>query len=140
MPIKGVWTVPKTLADGTVRYYYYSSRQGRVCFWKADGAPVDAKRLPPEFVEAYDAARQIERGQRPGSFEQAFHDYQRRCPKFARLKLKSSTARIRYLGAWLDMPLKGDRPARTAPLAIFDDRKIIRYVISHRAARCRLSP
>ena len=135
MPIKGVWRVPFKLANGTIRYYYYTSRHGGSRFWQCDGKPIDDKRLPPEFIAAYEEAKQTERGIKPGTFEQAFHDYQKRCPKFARLKLKSSTARIRYLESWLDMPLKASKPARKAPLAVFDDRKIIQYIVTHRDTR-----
>jgi hypothetical protein len=135
MPIKGVWRVPFKLANGTIRYYYYTSRHGGSRFWQCDGKPIDDKRLPPEFIAAYEEAKQTERGIKPGTFEQAFHDYQKRCPKFARLKLKSSTARIRYLESWLDMPLKASKPARKAPLAVFDDRKIIQYIVTHRDMR-----
>ena len=33
------------------------------------------------------------------------------------------------------MPLKASKPARKAPLAVFDDRKIIQYIVTHRDTR-----
>ena len=80
MPIKGVWRVPFKLANGTIRYYYYTSRHGGSRFWQCDGKPIDDKRLPPEFIAAYEEAKQTERGIKPGTFEQAFHDYQEALP------------------------------------------------------------
>lgn len=132
MPIKGVWKVPRTLADGRKRWYYYTSRQGGVCFWHSDDKPLDETRLSTEFVRAYEEACQVERGHLPGSFERAFHEYQKKCKRFAKLKLKSQNARLRYLEAWLDMPLKGGLLARKAPLTVFDQKRIVPYIIDHR--------
>lgn len=132
MPIKGVWKVPRTLAGGRKRWYYYTSRQGGVCFWRSDDKPVDERRLPTEFVRAYEEALNVERGHVAGSFERAFHEYQKKCKRFARLKLKSQNARLRYLESWLDLPLKAGMPARKAPLSLFDQKRIVPYIIDHR--------
>lgn len=132
MPIKGVWRIPKTLADGTVRYYYRTSRHNGVTFWTADHTPVDETRLPPEFVSAYEEACQVERGHVSGSFERAFHDYQKQSKRFARLKLKGQLERRRYLEKWLDMPLKRGQLARKSPLDVFDHKGIVPYIITYR--------
>ena len=140
MAIKGVWRVPRTLAGGRKRWYYYTSRHNGVCFWQADDAPLDETRLPPEFVRAYEEACQVERGHVAGSFERAFHDYQKKSKRFAKLKLKGQTERLRYLEKWLDMPLKGGQLARRNTLAVFDQKAIVPYIIAHREAVWGHSP
>jgi integrase len=140
MPIKGVWRVPKTLSGGTVRHYYYTSRSGGVLFWQCDGAPLDGKRLPLEFITAYENATRLERPRADGSFQRAVEDYRRRSPKFLRMSPKGRRARIRYLDAWQDMPLKGGRRAGLAPLAVLDQRGVIPYILAYRTARWGQSP
>lgn len=132
MPIKGVWRVPYKLASGKVRFYYYTSRHGGVRFWQSDGKPVDEARLPTDFIGAYEQASSLERAPAPGSFGRAVTDYQERSPKFRRMSEKGKRARKRYLDGWLDMPLKKGQRAETAPLAVFDQRGAIKYIIDHR--------
>lgn len=132
MPIKGVWRVPYKLSNGRVRYYYYTSRNGGVKFWQCDDKPLDGQRLPPEFITAYEKAQNLERGPIMGSFEKAFNDYQVRSTKFAKMAPKSQRTRVRYLEKWLEMPLKKGQRAAVAPLAVFDSRNVIKYIIDHR--------
>lgn len=133
MPISGVWRVPKTLANGATRYYYYTHRKpGRTLFWQSD-QPVDGKRLPSKFVQAYQDAIATEgTGVRPGSLLQAYHDYQKESERFKRMSLRGSKARIRYLEKWLKMPMANGQPASAAPLIVFDGRKIIARMVRYR--------
>lgn len=132
MPIKGVHRVAKPLANGNVRYYYRTARQGGVTFWECDGKPLDGKRLPAGFIEAYTDALDVERGVTPGSFEQAFHEYQEKSAKFKRMVDKSRETRVRYLTAWLDMKIRNGQLARTSPLEIFDRKEVVPYIVKHR--------
>lgn len=134
MPIKGVHRVAKPLANGSVRYYYRTARQGGVTFWECDDTPLDlnGKRLPAGFIEAYTDALDVERGVTPSSFEQAFHEYQKKSAKFKSLVDKSRETRVRYLTAWLDMKIRNGQLARTAPLAIFDHKEVVPYIVEHR--------
>lgn len=133
MPIQGVWRVPKTLASGASRYYYYTHRNpGRTLFWQSD-KPMDGKRLSSEFIQAYQDAIATEGTEvRPGSLLAAFHDYQRESERFKRMSLRGSLARTRYLEKWLNMPMANGQPASAAPLIAFDDRKIIARMVRYR--------
>ena len=140
MPIKGVHRIRKKLADGRIKFYYRTSRTGGVTFWECEGKPLDGKRLPPDFISAYEAACNLERGVSPGSFEQVFQDYQKRSAAYLRMKQKSRDARDKYLNGWLDMSLKKGQRAGSAPLAIFDRKEIVPYIIKHRDATWGHSP
>lgn len=131
MPIKGVWTVPRILASGQTRYYHYPSRRGGKSFWTSDH-PLDGKRLPPEFIAAYEAARAQESGPSQGSFGRAVLEYEKRSTKFHRMSVRGQSARSQYLDRWRAMPLKNDHKAGAAPLAVFDQRAIIKYITKYR--------
>lgn len=131
MPIKGVWTVPRKLADGKTRYYHYPSRRGGKSFWISDQR-LDGKRLPPEFTAAYEAAKAKELGPAKGSFGQAVKEYEQRSTKFKRMSLRGQAARSNYLDRWRSMKLKNGHNADTAPLAVFDQRGIIKYITKYR--------
>ena len=140
MPIKGVWRVPHKLKNGRTRFYYYTSRHGGVKFWQCDDTPLDGKRLPPEFIAAYEEACALDRGHSPGSFARAVEDYKTRSPKYKRMTEKSRDTRVRYLEGWLEMPLKKGQKAAGAPLAVFDRRAVIKYIVDHRDANWGHSP
>lgn len=140
MPIKGVHEVRKTLASGTVRYYYFHNRRGGSSFWQCDGAPIDGNRLPPDFVAAYEVASAQERGASPGSFGRAITEYEKRSAKFKRMSARSQSTRSKYLDQWRHMPLKNGHTAGVAPLDVFDQRGVIRYITAHRDATWGHSP
>lgn len=55
----GIHRVPKALATGVKRFYYYTRRGGK-CFWVCDGRP-EREPMPKAMREAYDAALLEER-------------------------------------------------------------------------------
>ncbi|MEM6554458.1 MAG: tyrosine-type recombinase/integrase [Pseudomonadota bacterium] len=132
MPIKGVWAVPKKLSNGQTRVYYYLNRHGGPCFWSSDDGPLDGRRLPPDFVAAYEAAQATRHGPSKGSFGRAVLEYEQRSAKFKRMSMRGQAARSNYLDRWRSMKLKNGHSADTAPLAVFDQRGIIKYITKYR--------
>ncbi len=135
MSIKGVWCVPYKRANGKVRFYYYTSRVGGVRFWESDEKRIGERSLPTEFVQAYNEACSVERGYTTSSFATAVRLYQQKSKSYAGMKAKGQVARTKYLEAWLEMPLKADRPAAAAPLQVFDSRNVIKFITSFRDER-----
>lgn len=133
MSIKGMYATPKTLANGRVRYYYYAYRGGPR-FWISDDNRIDlpGKRLPPEFVAAYNDSVADERMPVKDTFAYVVSLYRSKSQAFKRMKVKGQTARIKYLDAWQEMQLSGRQSAASAPITVFDNRKIIRFITSHR--------
>ncbi|MEL6323537.1 MAG: hypothetical protein AAFQ84_04835, partial [Pseudomonadota bacterium] len=133
MAIKGLHVVKKRVASGVSRFYYYAYRGGPK-FWSTDKTRIDSpgKRLPPEFIEAYHQAIENERLPTKGTLADAIRLYRERSPKFKKMKPKGQLARLKYLQQWEDMPLAKGRRAASAPLSVFDSRKIIRYITSYR--------
>lgn len=134
MSIKGLHVVKKTMKNGAVRYYYYAWRGGPK-FWTSDKERIDrpGARLPPEFLDAYRGASTEERRRPPvGSFGDTISLYQERSPSFGKMKPKGCMARMKYLDRWRDMPLKSGLKAEAAPLSVFDNRKIIKYITAYR--------
>ena len=133
MSIKGLHVIAKKLATGQTRYYYYAFRGGPK-FWTSEGSRLDepGKRLPPEFIQAYSEVMEDERAPVADSFAMAVMLYRKKSPAFRKMKTKGQTARIKYLDKWLEMPLKAGQPAANAPLSVFDSRRIIKFITSHR--------
>lgn len=133
MGIKGLYVNPRKLADGTTRYYYSVSR-GEPSFYTTDGYRLGegGKPMPPEFIDAYNTAKRENRRPQSGSFGRAIADYKARSAKFARMKPKGQLARAKYLDGWARMPMKNGMRAEVAPLAVFDDRGIIKRLTQHR--------
>ncbi len=133
MSIKGIHVVRKSRPDGTFRYYYYSHRGGPR-FWVSDKIRIDlpGKKLPPDFLEAFAQISQLEPRVPRNTFAGAITLYRQKCAAFQKMKAKGRSARIKYLEAWTAMPLHQGKPAGDAPLAVFDSRKIIKYITAYR--------
>jgi len=133
MSIKGIYVVPRPLSDGRTRYHYYAYRNGPK-FWTSEGKRIDlpGKRLDPEFVAAYNEAVALERGPQKGSLAETVCLYRKKCVAFRKMKPKGQAARIGYLDKWLEMPLHGAAKAADAPLSIFDSRRVIKFITTHR--------
>lgn len=133
MSIKGIYVTPKRLASGIVRYYYYTRRRGTQ-FWTSDSKRIDepGKRLPADFIAAYQAACESETGPSSGSFSEAISVYRSKSIKFRQMKPKGRIAREKYLSAWEKMPMHEGRLAGGAPLSVFDSRKIIKFITAYR--------
>lgn len=131
MPIKGVRTRKKLLkSTGKLRFYYYVNRHASERFFESDEIDVQKlAKVPADYAEAYAAARSgLDVA---GTWGDAILEY-RRSPE--RMSKAAVTRRDeeRYLELLCEIPLKGGRRARNAPLSVFDDPKVAPYLFDWR--------
>lgn len=141
MSIKGIHVVRKSRLGGKVRFYYYVYRGGPQ-FWTSDDKRIDfpGRKLPTEFLDAYAEHRDQECLPPKNTLARTVILYRSKCATFKKMKPKGRAARIKYLDKWLEMPLVNGRLAGDAPLSVFDNRKIIRYITNHRDSVWAHSP
>ncbi len=74
------------------RYHYYAFRGGPK-FWTSDGKRLDmpAKRLPGEFIEAYQAAIEEVRGPSKGSFAATIVLYRSNSASFRKMEAERTS-------------------------------------------------
>lgn len=141
MSIHGMHVVSKSLATNKRRYYYYAYRGGPL-FWKSDNKRIDdhGKRLPQDFLAAYNTAMACEQKPSGNSFSSAITSYREKNITFKKMKPKGQIARLKYLEGWLNMDLNNGLKASEAPLSVFDSRRIIKFITSYRDATWGHSP
>jgi len=106
--MKGINSVRKKLADGSVRVYYYA--------WKG-GPSLPGKPGEPDFVEAYHAAFRAKREKPEGTLQAILNAYQG-SQKFLDLAPRTQRDYVRHIrkieGEYQDFPVAGlaDRAAR----------------------------
>ncbi|MEM1395931.1 MAG: tyrosine-type recombinase/integrase [Pseudomonadota bacterium] len=123
--IEGVKDVRKKLADGSVRYYYYLRFDPGSSFYQSDISINRMAKLPSDFLRAYaEATKSHEQADTYGALALEYLNSMR----FKRLAEATQRDRRRLVEATLDIPLKGKNTARSAPLAVIDDRKVIPYL------------
>lgn len=136
MPIKGIHIQGSKLADGSRRYYYYAWRGGPH-FWTTDHTRIDTsrKRLPTEFMAAYETACQRAREQAPahpeeGSYDHYLSRYRQESKRFLKLSEEKRRTRTRYLAKWSDMKIGKTSPQKVGRLTIqvFDNLEIVTYL------------
>lgn len=121
--IKGLWKVPRRLADGSRRWYVYAWRNGGPLLGTVDGETFP-KTLPNDIIAAYaDAAtRRVPKD----SFEELVVDYLG-SPEWTGLE-----ASTRF--QWLRHVEKLRAKFGSGPLAAFEDRRMKRHVLAYRDA------
>lgn len=111
--------------DGTRRWYYYATRAGGKSFWVSEG-PEPLQRYPRAFREAWEAAK---KGPEPDTFKALCLSYLATLTRGTR---KRSAATVRGyqadVEAILQMPLKGGRPAASAPVRTFDNIRVVVFI------------
>lgn len=135
MPVEGVHVVPKRLAGGAVRYYYYPWRGAKHSFWQTDGFRYDlaARKLPQDFIDALYEARQP--SSKAGKLGGLIDDYLTSPESpFQSLSPATKKDRRRYLDRVRDMKLKGEKRAEDAPLSAFERAGMRRYIRKWRGA------
>lgn len=117
--------VRKVLADGAVMFYYYVSKGEGSSFYQSPERYDSLDDAPQEFIDAYSAAKiGIDDA---GTFGKHCLDFLQ-SPKFLRYADATKRDLKRYTEMALDIPLKGRKLARKAPLQAFDRVEIIPYI------------
>lgn len=114
--LKGVNTVRKRLADGTVAVYYYHRKTGQ---------PLRGSPGSPEFLKAYADAEKSVSDRLTGTFAQLVRDYLA-SPEFQRLRESTRREYRRLLTA-------AEKVFHDLPIAALDDARVRRDFLEWRA-------
>jgi len=116
----GIHRTSKILANGTRRYYYYTSRfSDRRLFWTNDDLPA---KQSTAFIAAYKEAIALTKGGAHGTLRRAVADYLKTIES-----LSASTQETYRIHAGYVVEKFGD-----VPLRYFEDKRIRRKIISWR--------
>lgn len=113
--LKGVHPVPKRLADGTVKRYYYAWKGGP----RLVGEPGSA-----EFIASYEAAHRTRRTPPPGTLHKVIADF-KISDEFKGLKPRTQKDYLRHISTI-------EQKFSTLPLAALDDPRINRVLLEWR--------